>query len=77
MLQNCDKTNKTSVCQTKISKTSSYRLQAQTLPDATLTIGKIYPLTKMAVTFEPVLGKHFATYRHICTSYIIFSMQLE
>ena len=24
-----------------------------------------------------VLGKHFATYRHICTSFMIFSMQLE
>ena len=28
--------------------------QAQTLPDATPPIGKIYPLTKMAVTFEQV-----------------------
>ena len=26
---------------------------------------------------EIVLGKHFATYQHICTSVIVFSMQLE
>ena len=31
------------------------RLQAQTLPDATPPIGKIYPFSKMAVTFEPVM----------------------
>ena len=31
------------------------RLQAQTLPDATPPIGKIYPFTKMALTFEPVM----------------------
>ena len=23
------------------------------------------------------MGKHFATYQHICTSFIVFSMQLE
>ena len=32
------------------------RLQAQTLPDATPPIGKIYPFTKMAVTCEPLMG---------------------
>ena len=31
------------------------RLQGQTLPDATPPVGKIYPFTKMAVTFEPVM----------------------
>ena len=31
------------------------RLQAQTLPNATPPIGNIYPFTKMAVTFEPVM----------------------
>ena len=31
------------------------RLQAQTLPNATPPIGKIYPFTKMALTFEPVM----------------------
>ena len=31
------------------------RLQAQTLPDATPPIGRIYPFSKMAVTFEPVM----------------------
>jgi len=31
------------------------RLQAQTLPDATPPIGKIYPFIKMAVTFEPAM----------------------
>ena len=31
------------------------RLQAQTLPDATPPMSKIYPFTKMAVTFEPVM----------------------
>ena len=33
-----------------------HRLQAQTLTDATPTIGKINPFSKMAVTFEPVIG---------------------
>ena len=38
----------------KCFKTSLLRrLQAQTLPDATPPIGKIYPFTKTAVTFEP------------------------
>ena len=32
------------------------RLQAQTLPDATPPIGKIYPFSKMTVTFEPLMG---------------------
>ena len=32
------------------------RLQAQTLPDATQPIGKINPFSKMAVTFEPLMG---------------------
>ena len=32
------------------------RLQAQTLPDATPPIGKIHPFSKMAVTFEPLMG---------------------
>ena len=31
------------------------RLQAQTLPDATQPIGKIYPFTKMTITFEPLM----------------------
>ena len=31
------------------------RLQVQTLPNATQPISKIYPFTKMAVTFEPVV----------------------
>ena len=31
------------------------RLKAQTLPDATPPIGKMYPFTKMAVTFEPLM----------------------
>ena len=31
------------------------RLKAQTLPDATPTIGKIPPFGKIAVTLEPVL----------------------
>ena len=31
------------------------RLQAQTLPDATPPIRKIYPFIKMAVTVEPVM----------------------
>ena len=30
------------------------RLQAQTIPDATPPIGKIHPLSKMDVTFEPL-----------------------
>ena len=39
-----------------LKKTSLLRrLQAQTLPDATPPIGKIYPFTKMAVTFEPLM----------------------
>ena len=32
------------------------KLQAQTLPDATPPIGKIHPFSKMAVTFEPLMG---------------------
>ena len=32
------------------------RLQAQTLPDEAPPIGKIHPFTKMAVTFEPLMG---------------------
>jgi hypothetical protein len=31
-------------------------VQAQTLPDATPPIGKIHPFSKMAVTFEPLMG---------------------
>ena len=31
------------------------RLQAQTLPDATLPIGKINPFSKIAITFDPVM----------------------
>ena len=31
-------------------------LQAQTLPDEAQPIGKIHPFTKMAVTFEPLMG---------------------
>ena len=31
------------------------RLQAQTLHDAAPPIGKIYPFSKMTVTFEPVM----------------------
>ena len=32
------------------------RMQAQTLPDATPPIGKLHPVSKMAITFEPLLG---------------------
>ena len=32
------------------------RLQAQTLPDEAPPIGKIHPFTKIAVTFEPLMG---------------------
>ena len=32
-----------------------HRLQAQTLPDEALPIGKIHPFSKIAVTFEPVM----------------------
>ena len=32
------------------------RLHAQTLPNATRPIGKIHPFSKMAVTFEPLMG---------------------
>ena len=32
------------------------RLQAQTLPDEAPPIGKIHPFTKMAITFEPLMG---------------------
>ena len=32
------------------------RLQALTLPDGTPTIGKVHPFSKMAVTFEPLMG---------------------
>ena len=32
------------------------RLQAQTLPYATLPIGQIHPFSKMAVNFEPLMG---------------------
>ena len=27
--------------------------------------------------FKSLMGKHFVTYRHICTSFIVFPMQLE
>ena len=40
----------------KVLKTSLLRrLQAQTLPNATTPIGKIFLFTKMDVTFEPVM----------------------
>ena len=32
------------------------RLQEQTLPDATPTIGPIHPFSKMTVTSEPLMG---------------------
>ena len=32
------------------------RLQAQTLPDEAPPIGKIHPFSKMAITFEPLMG---------------------
>ena len=32
-----------------------HMLQAQNLPDATPQIGKIGPLSEMAITFEPVM----------------------
>ena len=32
------------------------RLQAQTLPGATLPFGKIQPLSKMTIAFEPVMA---------------------
>ena len=35
------------------------------------------PNMKRYVLFKWHFGKHFATYRHICTTFIIFSMQLE
>jgi hypothetical protein len=39
------------------SQTSLLRkLQAQTLPDATPPIGKIRPVSKMTITFEPLMG---------------------
>ena len=38
-----------------VEKSVLRRLEVQTLPDATPPIGKIYPFTKMAVTFEPVM----------------------
>ena len=31
------------------------RLQAQTLSDATPQIGKIYPFTKITITFNPLM----------------------
>ena len=39
-----------------LEKTSMLRrLQGQTLPDATLPIGKIHPFSKLVVTFEPLI----------------------
>ena len=32
------------------------RLQAKTLPDATPPVGQIHPLSKMVVTFKPLMG---------------------
>ena len=32
-----------------------HRLQAQTLPDATLSLGKINPFNEMTVTFDPLM----------------------
>ena len=32
------------------------RLQAQTLPNATPAIGKISPVSKITITFEPLMG---------------------
>ena len=31
-------------------------LQADSVPDATRPVGKIHPFSKMAVTFEPLMG---------------------
>ena len=42
-------------CQNHLETSLLRRLQAQTLPDATSPVGKIYPFTKMAITFEPVM----------------------
>ena len=40
-----------------VKKTSLLRrLKAQTLPDATPPMGNIHPFSKMAVTFEPLMG---------------------
>ena len=45
------------VCDPIIVRTSLLgRLQAQTLPDATPPIGQVYPSSKMAGTFEPMIG---------------------
>ena len=34
------------------------RMQAQNLQDATPSIGKIHPFSKIAVTFEPLMRIH-------------------
>ena len=42
---------------TNVLRTSLlHKLQAQTLPDATLLMGNIHPFSKIAVTFETMLG---------------------
>ena len=49
------KINNLSINSSNNNKTSLLRkLQAQTLPNATPPIGQIQPLSKMAVTFEPL-----------------------
>ena len=40
---------------TKHYNTKTSPLQAQTLPNATPPIGKIYPFSKIALTFEPMM----------------------
>ena len=32
------------------------RLQAQTIPNVTPPMGNIHPFSKMAITFEPLIG---------------------
>ena len=43
--------------------------QAQTLPDETPQIGKIYPFTKMDVTFEPVQWWDFDVFQDLESSW--------
>ena len=38
------------------AKVNKQAWQAQTLPDATPPIGKIHPIRKMILTFEPLMG---------------------
>ena len=40
--------------ETNVETSLLHRLQAQTISDATPTLGKILPFTKIAVTFDPM-----------------------